>query len=134
MSHSGRIGFRSAQVAIGVVSALAITGLVLGWSNRFAWYDEVIHTLSGLAVTLAAGLWLSSRILRDVSQWRATYVLMLAAIGLGVGAVWEIAEFAYDQLNGAPDSIRGKVDTISDLVCDWVGAVGGGYWMARLHR
>jgi hypothetical protein len=134
VNHTKRDGRRFARLAIGVIAAMAIAGVLLGWSHRFGWYDEVIHTLSGVAIALAAGLWLSGGVFGDVSQRLAAYVWTLTVIGLGVGAGWEIIEFAYDHLNGARDSIRGKADTISDLVCGGAGAIVGGCWMATLQE
>ena len=43
-------------------------------------------------------------------------------LGLGFGASWEVAEWAYDQLT-AGNAILGKPDTISDLRMDALGAL-----------
>jgi hypothetical protein len=47
------------------------------------------------------------------------------ALGLAVGAVWEILEFAADEVVGSQLSL-GNRDTVGELVADGVGALVGG--------
>jgi hypothetical protein len=52
-------------------------------------------------------------------------VLTIASVGLAVGALWEVAEWGFDQV--APgDVIKGKNDTIIDIVMDAIGAALAG--------
>jgi uncharacterized membrane protein YjdF len=53
------------------------------------------------------------------------FILVVASLGIAVGAIWEIAEWAYDQV--VPENaILGKKDTIIDLIMDMIGAVAAG--------
>lgn len=51
------------------------------------------------------------------------------ADGLGIGAAWEIVEFAYDQFSEG-NLILGKFDTMMDLLCDLGGAVAAAVLLA----
>lgn len=61
------------------------------------------------------------------------FVLTLAAIGLGLGALWEIGEWVFD-LVAAGDIIKGKQDTMIDLVVDTFGAIAAGVLMLQLRK
>jgi uncharacterized membrane protein YjdF len=50
------------------------------------------------------------------------------ALGLAIGAVWEILEWSSDQTLGSNLSL-GEQDTIGDLVADGAGAPGGGLFL-----
>ncbi|WP_245185972.1 hypothetical protein [Falsiroseomonas frigidaquae] len=54
-------------------------------------------------------------------------------VGIALGALWEVAEWGFDQI--APgDVIKGKHDTIIDIVMDTAGALLAGIlalWLAR---
>lgn len=71
----------------------------------------------------------------EVPRHRALLVLNVFCVGVSVGVFWEWAEWAYDHLDGASNTIRGKMDTMIDLILDAVGAfaaaltlVGVGRW------
>ena len=51
--------------------------------------------------------------------------VVTVALGLAVGAVWEMAEFTSDHFLGA-DLAKSERDTATDLMVDGLGAVGGG--------
>ncbi len=52
-------------------------------------------------------------------------LLMIASVGLAIGALWEVAEWGFDRI--APgDVIKGKHDTIIDIVMDTAGAILAG--------
>lgn len=112
----------SAWVVLGAVAMAAVAGLLAGWYQQFTWYDEVVHTAFGFAVTFAVGVWLSARAPFLASGHAGTFMLVLIALGLGIGAAWEMLEFAYDHLTGPGSVILGKFDTVVDLACDLGGA------------
>ena len=61
-------------------------------------------------------------------------VLFVTVFGLGLGALWEIAEFAYDHFIVKPNAILPKRDTIIDMALDTAGALVAGLvclWMVR---
>ena len=51
---------------------------------------------------------------------------LIASVGVAAGAIWEVAEWIFDMI--APgDVIKGKDDTVIDIVVDTIGAVLAGY-------
>ena len=54
------------------------------------------------------------------------YVIVVAALGLALGSLWEIAEWLY--VRSVPSALD-KADTMSDLVWDATGAM-----LAALYR
>ncbi len=62
-----------------------------------------------------------------MGQYRHTLLLVvvIGSVGVGIGAWWEVAEWAFDHLV-AGNVIQGKWDTITDLIVDTVGAVAAG--------
>jgi len=102
----------------------AALGQSRGWFLVNGWYDQVLHLMTSLAVVLAVGR-------RVVRQWRPGGRLLLlgllTAVGVAVGALWEVGEWAFDKLWGG--IIRGDDDTMLDLITDAVGAlVGASVW------
>ena len=96
---------------------------MFGWYDRLWWYDDLIHVVFGFAFTLTAAVWLSGRVFAHPYTHPALFVLVLVLVGLGIGAVWEILEFAYDHMSGPRNVIQGKFDTVVDLLCDAAGAL-----------
>ncbi len=116
-------------LAIAVLANIA--GYLWNLYDRFWWFDEVVHGYTSFALTLALGLVLYGAVLTGVHRHRLPLILAIAGLGLAVGALWEVAEWAYDQVVPA-DAILGKRDTIIDLIMDTIGAVAAGVvasWM-----
>ena len=120
--------------ALAIQATAAIVGWWLGWYEQIGWYDELVHVGFGFAVSFAAGIWLYGRVLTGANSHGAALAVVLIAIGLGVGAAWELLEFAFDQLNGPGNAILGKVDTMLDLFCDAGGAAAGAVCAVCLAR
>jgi hypothetical protein len=98
------------------------------WFDDCIWFDETIHTFSAFAVVAAIMYrWWA----RDVVERKALggFVLAAAGIGISLGIAWEIFEASFLDLTVG--------DTISDLLCDVIGAAVGGafaYWAAGRMR
>jgi hypothetical protein len=101
-------------------------GNLLGVYARLPWYDKLLHLgasiLVGWIAFLAIGALQASGRIR-LQPWLAGVAVLL--LTLGVGALWEIAEYAVDALLGrsaqrAP-GIAPIDDTMLDLVMDAVG-------------
>jgi hypothetical protein len=76
-------------------------------------------------LTLPVALLLYEVVLTGARTHRFLFVLTVASLGVAVGVLWEIAEWAYDQM--VPENaILGKMDTIIDLIMDILGAVAAG--------
>jgi hypothetical protein len=119
------------ELAFIVAMALTGWGDALGLYDRFAHYDSVVHFLVPCAIApivyilLARGDVLPD--LRDRGErhhFVGIFVVTLA-LGLAIGAVWEIFEWSSDHAFGS-SLVHGAGDTAGDLVADGSGALVGG--------
>ncbi len=100
-----------------------IMGEAADYYNRFWYFDLILHALSGVIIGLVGFVIMyfflfSSRVAANP---------LLAAVfsvsfALAAGALWEIFEFAMDQLFGFNMQKSGNMDTMSDLIFDFFGA------------
>lgn len=114
-----------ASILIPVGLAVAVAGSVFGLYDRIAFFDEAVHGFNFFIAALVFALFFYGRVLSGIRGHRALLVATIAVLGLGIGAVWEIIEWAYDQIR-APNLILGKTDTIYDLIIDTAGAAVAG--------
>lgn len=116
------------------ILAMALTGWgeALRFYDRFAYYDVLVHVLVpllGAPVVYIALARLDT--LPDPSDARgsrrhlAGIFVVTLALGLAIGAAWEVLEWSADETLGSKLT-GGEEDTIGDLVADTVGAIGGG--------
>ena len=108
------------------VYASLFLGEVQGYYVRFWWWDAVLHTGSGFLLGILGFLLvyvLNER--ADVEMhMRPRFVALFAFMfSIGMGALWEIFEFAMDQLFGMNMQKSGLVDTMWDLIVDSAGAL-----------
>lgn len=120
-------------------------GSVAGFYTTFWWWDDMLHTLSGVILGLIGFLliyYLNSRFSMKLSPVFVGLFALTFAVFLGV--VWEIFEFAFDALKGTnmqrwmieKDEFLigrdyqgvGLRDTMSDLIVDMIGGlIAGAY-------
>ncbi|MBS1124792.1 MAG: hypothetical protein H6Q90_7020 [Deltaproteobacteria bacterium] len=103
-------------------------GNLLGWYVRLPWYDKVVHVGSSILVGLIG--FLSIYVLHATDRvrfrpWLDGVAIFLATVG--IGAVWEIAEYAADHLfgratQGSP-TMAPIDDTMIDLMLDSIGGI-----------
>ncbi|MBM1170054.1 hypothetical protein [Microvirga arabica] len=93
-------------------------GWAWNWFQEFAWFDELVHTFTPLALVSAVmyRLWISGWITGIPGS--SSFVILATLIGLGLGIAWEIVEATFLNLAWA--------DTLLDLVMDTIGATAGG--------
>lgn len=118
-------------LAILFVFASLFLGEVLDYYNRLWWWDLMLHTVSGLLLGISGFLLVyvmneSDMFSLDMSPgFVALFAFMFA---VGMGAVWEIFEFAMDQffgLNMQKEMLgdpSGLTDTMWDIIADTAGA------------
>ena len=119
-------------VALGALAAVA--GVVLNLYDRFHWYDEVVHAYNFFALALLAAVYAYGAILTVAREHGFVLVLAVTVFGLGLGALWEMLEFAYDHFIVKPNAILPKRDTIIDMALDTAGALVAGLvclWLLR---
>ena len=114
------------------VLAMSLTGWgeALGFYDTYAWFDRVVHflvpTLGAPVVYVALARLEVLPDPRDETGLRrdAGMVIVTLALGLAIGAVWEIVEWASDGTLGSNLS-EGNDDTVGDLVADGLGSLAG---------
>ncbi len=82
-------------VVLGVAN---IAGYALDLYARFWWFDRILHACTIFALTFWLGLFVCNRVLRGGPGRDALIVLMIASVGLAIGALWEVAEWGFDRL------------------------------------
>lgn len=105
-----------------VLAAIVNAG---GWAWEWyalVWFDEFVHFFTSLSVVAATMCmaWAHGWLPHPAGYGRT--MLVAAAVGLGLGVLWEIAEALFVSLTA--------LDTIFDLILDTLGAAAGG-WLAK---
>jgi uncharacterized membrane protein YjdF len=119
------------------ILAMTLTGWgeALRLYDRFGDYDVVVHFLVPLfgapCVYIALARLDTLPDLADAygsHRHLAGIFLVTFALGLAIGALWEILEWISDHTLGS-NLQEGQDDTIGDLVADATGALGGGFFI-----
>ena len=132
-ARGGSFGLAWALVAVALV--VSVVGYFLNWYQRFAYFDEAIHAFSFFSITLLTGLYLYGDALTGYARHKVLLVFTLLCVGLAMGVVWEWAEWGYDRLLAdQSNAIKGKADTLADLLVDGAGALAAGIVMLALLR
>lgn len=133
-------------MALVFVFASLFLGDMRGYYARFWWWDIALHTTSGLLLGIFG--FLLVYVLNEVDQvdfymrprFAALFAFMFA---VACGAIWEIFEFALDQIFGLNmqkpmlGDPAGLTDTMLDLIVDAVGAGAIaliGWWVMKERR
>ena len=115
-------------------ASAAVASVVFGLYSRFPWFDEALHAYNFFALTLLVAVYAYGAVLTGGQRHGLLLVLTIAAIGLALGAAWEIAEFGYDHFIARPNVILPKLDTIVDMILDALGALVAGLVCLRMLR
>ena len=122
------------RIAWGLAAAAVLAnaaGYALDLYSGFGWFDRVLHFATTLALTYWLAVFVLRRVLADDGQHRLLLALVITCVGVAAGAWWELLEWGYDQL--APgDAIKGKHDTMLDLVMDTGGALLASWMSLRV--
>lgn len=112
---------------------LMVTDMTLGNAlglYSLAWYDKALHLSSSALVAMIGFLAIYVLHLTHKTRFHPRIDgLAILLVTLGVGALWEIAEFAVDQIlgrrsQGSPN-LTALDDTMFDLILDGVGGLLG---------
>lgn len=115
----------TAWILLGLAVAANAAGYFLNWFGQIAWYDDVVHGFTIFALTLVLALYMYGASITGATSHALLFVITVAAVGLAIGGLWEIAEWSYDRVVEG-DVIKGKRDTILDLVWDSMGSLVAG--------
>ena len=127
-SAQARMPFELELVLLGLMVGDMTLGNLLGLYVRVPWYDKALHLGSSTLIGLIG--FLSVYVLRATGRtalrpWLDGLLIFL--VTLGVGALWEIAEYAVDHLLGRATQTSPGMgpldDTMIDLVVDGIGGM-----------
>lgn len=95
------------------------------YANVFGW-DAAVHFVSGIFLAFAAllALYRLERTREDVRLPTALRFVVALALAISVAVLWELVEFASDQLFGTTSQDKSLFDTMTDLV---LGTAGSGF-------
>jgi hypothetical protein len=102
-------------------------------ANGYVWqlfgmpgpYDEITHAFTIFFLTLALGVLIYGPCLRGLLVRPMLFVVLIACLGIALGALWEVVEWFVDLLPFIR-IINPLADTISDLIVDSLGALLAG--------
>lgn len=99
-------------------------GEVQSFYAKYWWWDVVLHAGSGIALGYVGFIILyvlyGNNKIKTNPLWLAFFSLSFA---MSIGALWEIFEFGMDQIFGWNMQKSGLVDTMWDLIVDFIGAL-----------
>ncbi len=106
--------------------ATLFLGEAMDFYNRFWWWDKLLH--GGSAIGFGMIGFVVVFMLFEGDRYAAP-ALAIALFGfcfaVMVGSVWEVIEFAADQLFGLNMQKSGLVDTMWDIIANMLGAAVG---------
>jgi len=114
-------------LAVLFIYASLFLGEVHGYYVRFWWWDALLHLGSGALLGIVGFLLvyvLNEKREIGLDMKPAFVALFAFMFAMGMGALWEIFEFAMDELFGLNMQKSGLQDTMWDLIVDAVGAMG----------
>lgn len=128
-------------LAVVFLYASLFLGEVHGYYLRYWWWDVVLHTGSGFLLGILGFLlvYVLNEKKEIEMELNPKFIAMFAFLfAMGMGAIWEIFEFAIDQIFGTNmqksmfNDPSGLTDTMWDLIVDGIGAfvisiLGWGY-------
>ena len=135
-------------LAIAFVFAALFLGEVRDYYTRYWWWDIALHTFSGLLLGMIGFLLvhlLNETEKIDINMKPGFVAFFAFLFAVGIGAAWEIFEYAMDTLFGFDmqkpmwGDPSGLTDTMWDLIVDVVGAavisiLGYGYLKSGMNE
>lgn len=119
-----KIPVRFATAAVIFIFATLFLGEIVDFYGRFWWWDVILHTGSAIAFGIFGFVLIFMLFEGDRFAAPPGAIAFLSfCVALAIGAVWEIFEFAMDQLFGLNMQKSGLVDTMWDLIVDALGAL-----------
>lgn len=118
---------------LGVLVAVSLVGNALGYLFYFdvVWsYDKIMHFYTSFVVVLLLAALLRSSLLLHLHPHPLLLMATLTAFGVTLGFLWEVAEWVVD-VRGYPLIIKGKSDTMIDMILDGLGAALAAGLVAR---
>lgn len=109
-------------------------GEIFDFYNKFWWWDLLLHGSSAVGFGIIGFLFVFYLFQGDrynAPPWALG--LIAFCVALSIGALWEIFEFAMDEILGLNMQKSGLQDTMWDLIVDTIGAsfgaISGFLWL-----
>jgi len=128
---TGADGGRTLAWALaGLLLAANVAGYVFDLYAAAWWFDRVLHAATLFAITF----WLAVVVFADPFREgrNLLFVVLVASVGIAIGALWEVAEWVFDILRPG-DVIKGKDDTVKDIIMDTAGSVAAALLALRFR-
>ena len=115
------------------IYASLFLGEVKGYYTTFWWWDLLLHASAGLGFGFIGFIIFYTAYKKQKIKVNPSLAMLFSFFfALGIGSVWEIFEFAMDQIIGTNMQKSGLVDTMWDMIVNAVGAlivslIGYGY-------
>lgn len=109
------------------LAASLLLGEAFDMYERVWWWDLALHGVAATGLGMAGFLFVLMLFEGDrfaAPVWALTLIAVCVAVTLGV--MWELFEFAMDQMFGLSMQKSGLADTMGDLVADLAGSILGG--------
>lgn len=111
-------------LAVVFVFASLFLGELQGYYAKYPWWDILLHSVSGLVLGIFG--FLLVHVMNEHEDlglhMKPSFTALFAFLfALGMGVIWEILEFAIDQMLGTRMQ-HGLSDTMTDLIVDAAGA------------
>jgi hypothetical protein len=124
---AGRFGIRLPLPFVAAVALFAFATIFLGeafdFYTRYWWWDIALHGGSAISFGLIGFLFVFMLFEGDRYAALAWALALISfCLALSIGTLWEIFEFAMDQLFGLNMQKSGLIDTMWDLIVDTFGA------------
>ena len=106
------------------VLIIHIVAMLVGWYEKFWWFDIPMHLIGGVAITYSAFVVLDYFKKQNILsiKWMPLDILILLGLAALAATTWELMEFTFDLYfnTGLQASL---LDTVKDLC---IGLIGGG--------
>lgn len=127
-AYADRFGIKipirfSAAVAVFIFATLFL-GEIKDFYEKYWWWDVVLHTGSAMAFGLFGFIFIFMLFEGDRFAAPPIAIAFLSfCVAMAIGGIWEIFEFAMDQIFGMNMQKSGLIDTMWDLIVDALGAL-----------
>jgi hypothetical protein len=109
---------------VAFVGGTLFLGEVYGFYDRFWWWDILMHFGSAMGFGLTGFVIVFMLFQGDrFAAPHGTIAFFAFCFAVAIGAIWEIFEFAMDQIFGMNMQKSGLDDTMIDLIVNLVGAL-----------
>lgn len=101
--------------------------------DRLFWVDKALHFYTSFAITLVLAFLWRAQLVQPLRAHPLVLMLALASLGVALGVAWEVGEWLADVFS-TRNVIKGKTDTIVDLILDGAGAAAAGWLVLSRGR